>query len=115
MIAIENLSSFIALCADPDLSPKAAKQTFLVSDGTSVSTTELLRQIAIAHHTKARLLCLSPRFMQYCFKLLGKTAQADRLLGSLVLNDTKTSDLLGWAPPITMAEQLQRMQRVAVS
>jgi nucleoside-diphosphate-sugar epimerase len=115
MIAVENLSSFIALCADPDRSPKAAKQTFLVSDGTPVSTTELLRQIAIAHQTKARLFCISPRFMQYCSSLLGKTAQVDRLLGSLVLDDTKSRELLGWAPPITMAEQLRRMQSVAVS
>jgi nucleoside-diphosphate-sugar epimerase len=115
MIAVENLSSFIALCADHDRSPRAANQTFLVSDGTSVSTTELLRQIAIAHQIKARLFCLSPSFMQYCFRLLGKTSQADRLLGSLVLNDTKSRDLLGWAPPITMAEQLQRMHSAAVS
>lgn len=114
MIAVENLSSFIALCADPDRSPKAAKQTFLVSDGTPVSTTELLRQIAIAHHTKARLFCISPRFMQYCSSLLGKTAQVDRLLGSLVLNDTKSRELLGWLPPVTMAEQLRRMQSVAL-
>jgi len=115
MVAVENLSSFIALCTDPDRSPKATKQTFLVSDGTPVSTTELLRQIAIAHQTKAQLFCVSPRLMQYCFRLLGKTAQADRLLGSLVLNDTKSRDLLGWAPPVTMAEQLQRMHSAAVS
>jgi nucleoside-diphosphate-sugar epimerase len=115
IIAVENLSSFIALCADPVRSPKASKQTFLVSDGTPVSTTELLRQIATAHQTKVRLFCLSPRLMQYCSGLLGKTAQADRLLGSFVLNDIKSRDLLGWAPPITMAEQLQRMQSAAVS
>ena len=115
MIAIENLSSFIALCANLDRSPRAANQTFLVSDGTPVSTTDLLLQIAIAHQIKARLFCLSPRLMQHCFRLLGKTAQADRLLGSLVLNDTKSRDLLGWAPPITMAEQLQRMHSAAVS
>jgi nucleoside-diphosphate-sugar epimerase len=115
MIAVENLSSFIALCADRSRSPRAAKQTFLVSDVTPVSTTELLLQIAIAHQIKARLFCLSPSFMQYCFRLLGKTSQADRLLGSLVLNDTKSRDLLGWVPPITMAEQLQRMHSAAVS
>jgi nucleoside-diphosphate-sugar epimerase len=115
MIAVENLSSFIALCADRERSPKASNQTFLVSDGAPVSTTELLRQIALAQQTKARLFCFSSRLMQICFSLLGKSAQAERLLGSLVLNDTKSRNLLGWAPPVTMAEQLQRMQRVAVS
>ena len=115
MVAVENLSSFIALCADSDRSPKAANQTFLVSDGTPVSTTELLRQIALAQQTKARLFCLPPRLMQICFSFLGKSAQADRLLGSLVLNDAKSRNLLGWVPPVTMAEQLQRMQSVAMS
>ena len=115
MIAVENLSSFIALCADRERSPKAINQTFLVSDGAPVSTTELLRQIALAHQTKARLFYLSLRLMQICSSLLGKSAQAERLLGSLVLNDTKSRNLLGWVPPVTMAEQLQRMQRVAVS
>ena len=115
MIAVENLSSFIALCADRDRSPRAVNQTFLVSDGTPVSTTELLRQIAIAYQNKARLFCLPSRLMQSCFRFLGKSAQADRLLGSLVLNDTKSRELLDWAPPITMAQQLQRMQSAAVS
>lgn len=115
MIAVENLSSFIALCADRERSPKANNQTFLVSDGAPVSTTELLRQIALAQQTKARLFCFSPRLMQICFSFLGKSAQADRLLGSLILNDTKIRNLLGWVPPVTMAEQLQRMQCVAVS
>ncbi len=110
MIAVENLSSFIATCSDLDRSPEAANQTFLVSDGTPVSTTELLRQIATAYQTNARLFCLPACFMQVCFRFLGKCAQADRLLGSLVLNDTKCRDLLGWTPPITMAQQLQRMQ-----
>jgi nucleoside-diphosphate-sugar epimerase len=114
MIAVENLSNFIALCADRDRSPEASGQTFLVSDGAPVSTTELLCQIAIAHQTKARLFCLSPRFMHYCSSVLGQAAQADRLLGSLVLNDTKSRDLLGWVPPITMAEQLQRMESVTM-
>jgi nucleoside-diphosphate-sugar epimerase len=115
MIAVENLLSFIALCADRDLSPKAAMQTFLVSDGPPVSTTEVLRQIATAYQSKARLFCLPAWFIQVCFRVLGKSAQAERLLGSLVVNDEKPRDLLGWIPPITMAEQLQRMRSAAVS
>jgi len=115
MIAVENLSSFIALCADRNRSPRAVNQTFLVTDGVPVSTTELLRQIAAAYKTKVRLFCIPPRFMQICFRLLGKSVQADRLLGSLVLNDTKNHELLDWVPPITMAEQLQRMHSAAVS
>lgn len=115
MIAVENLSSFIALCADRIRSPKAVNQTFLVSDGTPVSTSELLRNIAIAYQTKARLFCFPGKLLQVFFGFLGMSAQADRLLGSLVLDDAKCYQLLGWVPPLTIEEQLQRMHCATVS
>ena len=115
MIAVENLSSFIALCADRNGSPKAANCTFLVSDGEAVSTSALLRLIASTFNIKARLFCIPPVVMLYFFRLLGKSSIADRLLGSLVIDDTKSRELLGWTPPITMHEQLQRMQVAKIS
>ena len=115
MIAVENLSSFIALCADRNCSPKAANCTFLVSDGEAVSTSALLRLIASTFNIKARLFCIPPIVMLYFFRLLGKSSIADRVLGSLVLDDTKSRELLGWTPPITMHEQLQRMQVAKIS
>jgi nucleoside-diphosphate-sugar epimerase len=115
MIAVENLCSFIALCADQTRSPKAAHETFLVSDGIKVSTTALLRLIASTHGIKARLFCIPPSLMLYCFRLFGKSLIADRLLGSLVLNDKKCREMLGWSPPISMSEQLQRMRVAEIS
>jgi nucleoside-diphosphate-sugar epimerase len=115
MIAVENLSSFIDLCADRSRSPKAVNQTFLVSDGTPVSTTALLRNIASAYQTKARLFCFPARLLQVFLGFLGMSMQANRLLDSLVLDDTKCYDLLGWAPPLNIEEQLQRMHSATVS
>jgi nucleoside-diphosphate-sugar epimerase len=115
MIAVENLSSFIALCADRNCSPKAVNQTFLVSDGAPVSTTELLRKIASAYQTKTRLFCFPTRLLEVFLGFLGMSAQANRLLGSLVLDDAKCYQLLGWVPPLTIEEQLQRMHSAAVS
>jgi nucleoside-diphosphate-sugar epimerase len=114
IIAVENLSSFIALCADQVRSAKAANETFLVSDGVHVSTTALLRLIAKTYGIKARLFCISPSLMLYLFRLFGKSLIANRLLGSLVINDKKSREMLGWSPPITLSEQLQKM-RVAES
>lgn len=114
MIAVENLASFITLCADRIRSPKAVNQTFLVSDGTPVSTSELLRNIASAYQTKARLFCFPGKLLQVFFAVLGMSAQADRLLGSLVLDDAKCYQLLGWLPPLTIEEQLQRMHSATV-
>jgi nucleoside-diphosphate-sugar epimerase len=115
LVAVENLSSFIALCANRDRSPKAANETFLVSDGIPVSTTSLLRLIAMTYGTKVRLFCISPRMMLYCFSLIGKSSMVERLMGSLVLNDTKSREMLGWSPPVTMSEQLERMRVAEIS
>ena len=115
MVAVENLSSFIALCTDRNCSPKAANCTFLVSDGEAVSTAALLRLIASTFNIKSRLFCIPPILMLYFFRLFGKSSIADRVLGSLVLDDTKSRELLGWTPPITMNEQLQRMRVAKIS
>lgn len=109
MVAVENLSSFITLCADRNSSAKAANQTFLISDGAPVSTATLLRLIASTYNIKPRLFCLPTGLMLYCFRFIGKSSLADRLLGSLVLHDSPNIEILGWSPPITMIEQLQRM------
>jgi nucleoside-diphosphate-sugar epimerase len=49
--------------------------------------------------------------MRMAASLLGKGAAVDRLTGSLVVDDSKARDLLGWAPVVSMQEQLQKMTR----
>lgn len=112
MVALENLSSFIYLCADRFLSPKAANQVFLISDGKPISTVDLLNQIASSFGTRARLFYIPVWLMRLGFRLIGKSSIADRLFGAFVLDDKKNHELLGWIPPLTMAEQLQRMRFV---
>ncbi|MDB9973234.1 NAD-dependent epimerase/dehydratase family protein, partial [Oceanospirillaceae bacterium] len=48
LVALDNLVSFISLCADRKKSPQAANQVFLISDGEDVSTTQLLRKVGQA-------------------------------------------------------------------
>ncbi|MEW5886694.1 MAG: SDR family oxidoreductase [Pseudomonadota bacterium] len=109
LVALDNLVDFIALCASPERSPQAANQTFLVSDGDDVSTTELLRRVAHAYGVPARLLPVPVGLMRGAARLLGKDAVADRLFGSLQVDASKASDLLGWVPPVTMQAQLCQM------
>jgi len=45
LVALDNLVDFIVLCTHH---PKAANQTFLISDGEDVSTTELLQKLGKA-------------------------------------------------------------------
>jgi nucleoside-diphosphate-sugar epimerase len=109
LVAVENLVDFIALCADPERSPRAANEVFLISDGEDVSTTELLRKVANAYNVAPRLLPIPVIWIQTVARLLGKRAVADRLLGSLVVDSSKACDLLGWKPVVSMDEQLKKM------
>ena len=109
LVALDNLVDFISLCADPDCSPKAANETFLISDGEDVSTTELLRKVAKAYGVKPKLLPIPVGLMRSAARLLGKGAMADRLFGNLQVDSSKARNLLGWKPVVTMDEQLAKM------
>lgn len=109
LVALDNLVDFIALCADPARSPKAASEVFLISDGVDVSTSDLLRKVANACGVEVRLLPVSVGLMQFATRLLGKGAMADRLFGNLQVDISKARDLLGWKPVVTMDEALAQM------
>jgi nucleoside-diphosphate-sugar epimerase len=109
-VALANLVSFIALCADRSQAPKAANQVFLISDGEDVSTTQLLRRVADALGKKPRLLPVPVGLMRLAARLIGKGDVANRLFGSLQVDSSKARDLLGWQPVITMDEQLNQTE-----
>lgn len=106
LVALDNLVGFTMACLEH---PAAANQVFLVSDGEAVSTTDMLRKIARACEGEARLLPVPQGWLRCGAQVLGKSAAADRLLGSLVVDDAKGRDLLGWRPVVTMDEQLRKM------
>jgi len=115
LVALDNLVSFISLCADQEKSPQAANQVFLISDGEDVSTTKLLRKIGQAldlqspFGVQALLVPIPVSLMTFFAKLLGKGDLANRLFASLQVDSSKSYDLLGWNPVITMDEQLAKM------
>jgi nucleoside-diphosphate-sugar epimerase len=117
LVALDNLVSFISLCADREKSPQAANQVFLISDGEDVSTAQLLRKVRQALNLQspssinAWLVPVPVSIMTFFAKLLGKGAVASRLFGSLQVDSSKARDLLGWEPVITMDEQLAKMAK----
>ncbi len=106
MVALDNLADMIVTCISH---PKAANQTFLVSDDQDVSTTELLRMTAHAFGKKVRLVPIPMNWIRCVASILGKKAVADRLCGSLQVDITHTKDTLGWKPPVTMEQQLAKI------
>ena len=109
MIALDNLVSFIALCIDIESSPNARGQIFIISDGEKVSTSDLLRKIAKAYGLRDRLFPAPVGFLYLGMRLMGMASIADRVFGSLVVDDSKAHEMLGWSPSVSMDEQLEKM------
>lgn len=102
-VSIDNLISLIMTCIDH---PKAANQTFLVSDGEDLSTTDLLKKIGQAMNKPARLLPIPQSVLTLFATLLGQKAVFQRLCGSLQLDISKTCKMLNWKPDVSMSEAL---------
>ena len=105
LVALDNLVDLIVTCITH---PAAANQTFLVSDGEDLSTTDLLRRMGQALGKPARLLPVPPALLKLGAALLGKPELAQRLCGSLQVDISKTRELLGWVPPLSVDEGLRR-------
>lgn len=105
LVGVDNLVDLIVRCIDH---PAAANQVFLAGDGEDVSTTELLRRVGLAMGKPTRLVPIPAGILQFGATLVGKKAMAQRLLGSLQVDISKTCEMLDWKPPYTVDEGLRR-------
>jgi nucleoside-diphosphate-sugar epimerase len=105
LVALDNLVDLVVTCLTH---PAAANQTFLVSDGEDVSTTELLRRMGQAMNHPAHLIHVSAGFLKGAAALFGKRDVALRLCDSLQVDIQKTRQLLGWDPPLTLDQGLKK-------
>lgn len=105
LVGRDNLVDLIITCIDH---PAASNQVFLAGDGEDLSTTELLRCVAKAAGKPSRLIPVPAALLKLAAIVLGKKAVADRLLGSLQVDISKTQTLLGWQPPVSVEEGLRR-------
>ncbi|MBH3428786.1 UDP-glucose 4-epimerase family protein [Pseudomonas alkylphenolica] len=108
LVALDNLVDLLVTCMTH---PGAANQIFLVSDGEDLSTTQLLRKMALALGKSARLLPVPAGWLQAGAVMLGKRSLSQRLCGSLQVDIEKTRALLGWVPPVGVDEALKRAAR----
>lgn len=105
MVALDNLLDFIELCLEH---PKAANQVFMVSDGEDLSTAELIRRMARALGRRARLMSVPIGLLEMTGRLSGRKAVVQRLCSSLQVDISKSRDLLGWSPAVSVDEGLRR-------
>lgn len=103
LVALDNLVDLISTCVDH---PAAKNQTLLVSDGEDLSTAELLSRMGAALGRPARLIAVPPSLLRSTAKLVARRDLGRRLLGSLQVDITKTRQLLGWHPPMSVDDGL---------
>ena len=105
IVALDNLVDLIVTCIDH---PRAANQTFLVSDGEDLSTTELLQRMSQALGKRPRLLPVPAWMLETAAKVVGKQSIAQRLCGSLQVDISDTQERLGWTPPVSVDTALRK-------
>ena len=112
--AIRNRRSLISVWNLSDLlvqtlgNPQAAGGTWMSSDGTDLSTPDLVRRIACLMRRRARLIAVPVPLLRVVGTLSGRTSDMSRLCGSLTVDIAETRSRLGWVPPLSLDEGLKR-------
>ena len=104
-VAVQNLCAAIAACLDD---PRAAGEIFLVADRETISTPELLRDLARRLDRPSRLFPFPPGLLAFAAELVGRRDDVARLASDLVVDASKLERHLGFAPPLSLAEGLDR-------
>lgn len=96
LVYVDNLADALHRCC---IEPAARDELFHVSDGDDLSTSQLVSRLARHLGGPARLFAVPEPVMRLAARAVGRSAEADRLLGSLRVDVTKIRRLLGWTPP----------------
>jgi nucleoside-diphosphate-sugar epimerase len=101
LVFLENLVDLIETVL---VHPAAAGGRFLLRDDEEISTPKLVRLIARALGRPARLFPFPPALLRLAASLAGRRAAAERLIGSLRVDDSATREILGWHPRVALGE-----------
>jgi len=103
VVYVGNLADALVHCA---ADPRAAGQCFHVADSHAPTVAELVRALAYHLGKPARLLPVPAVWLRAAARLTGKSAQIDRLIGSLQVDTSHIRAVLGWQPPFSIDEGL---------
>ena len=103
LLYLGNLVDAVDLCLSHD---GAAGRTFLIRDGEDLSSAELVRRLAAALDRRAPLFPLPEGVLRLAAGCIGRRAAAQRLLGSLTVDDRRIRSELDWQPPFTVDQGL---------
>jgi len=105
LVALPNLVDLIIHCLQ---APKAAGQTFMVSDGQDVSTSALIRMMATVMQVRPRLVPVPVGILSLAGRLTGRQSEIERLTGSLQVDIRHTCETLDWRPPVSLEDGIRQ-------
>ena len=105
LVNLDNLVDLLMCCIDH---PAAAGQTFLVSDGEDLSTPDLIRRLSLMMGKSPMLLPVPIFLLHLVGQLTGKRIDVERLVSSLQIDSSHTSNTLDWMPPFSVDEGLKK-------
>ncbi|HAU3780758.1 TPA: NAD-dependent epimerase/dehydratase family protein [Legionella pneumophila] len=104
-IYIDNLVSAISAVVSE---PSAANQVYLVADDCSWSLTQLVQTLSRKINTKLFLIPIPVQILIFLFKLCGLKNINTRLFSSLEVSNEKIKSQLGWTPPVSSIDGLEK-------
>lgn len=104
-VSLDNLVDLIEVCTNH---PSAANQTFLVSDGEDLSTTDLLCRVSSAMGKTPKLFPVPPSLLRFFANAIGKRDVAQRLLDDLRVDIQHTCNMLAWKPPFSVDDSIKK-------
>jgi nucleoside-diphosphate-sugar epimerase len=106
LVSLDNLVDLVVTVVEH---ADATNQTFLVSDGEDLSTTQLIKKIGHALGKTPKLIPVPVILLKLAGGLIGGKEAIQRLCESLQVDIQKTRVVLGWNPPLSVDEGLQRV------
>lgn len=103
LVSVDNLASAAIECARH---PAAVGRVFHVTDGEDPGVAELARRLGEHLGRPARLVPVPVGLLRGMARVAGKTAQIDRLTGSLRVDSKRIREALGWCAPQSLDEGL---------
>ena len=104
MLYVGNLTSALIACIEH---PNAAGKIYLLSDAQDLSTSALVQAIADIMCKPLRLWFFPRKVLSFTAKLLGRSDELSKLVGSLQVDSSKIVNELGWVHPFTVDEGIR--------
>ena len=103
ILYVGNLVDAIVRCG---LDPRTNRRVLLPTDAEDVSTPALLRAIETARASRARLFPCPPALLRVAARVIGSSAEMQRLTESLRLDSRYLREEFGWVPPFSLDRAL---------